>query len=75
MNGGGNGRGHRGMPPQTMGRSRLLVDLIACIALGEVGDYLTGGCEAGVDIGLGGLRAHFLGGEEHAVGKLLDVGG
>ncbi len=40
-------------------------------AVAEVGHGLFGGGDTGVDVGLGGLCTHFLGGKEHAVAKFL----
>lgn len=49
----------------------LLVDAEAVLACGEEGYHLTGGGDAGVDVGLGCLRTHLFRCEEYAVTKTL----
>ena len=48
----------------------LLVYLEAVPAILQVGNNLVGGCQTSVDVGLGGLGTHLLGGEQYALGIL-----
>ena len=57
----------------------LLVHLEAVPAVLEVGNHLVGSGKTGVDVSLGGLGTHLLGGEQYSLGilglELVAVGG
>ena len=50
---------------------RELVHTEAVATISEESHDLTGGSDAGVDVGFCGLSAHFLGGEEHTAGEFF----